>query len=148
MPGCRNSNGSSTFSSAGQTTNSGIYKDVVRRGVDRLLSLQSPNGDLRDRGRGRMYSHAQGTIALCEAHAMYPENAIADAAERAVRFLEKTQHQGGGWRYEPNTPGDLSVTGWMVMALQSARMAGIAVSPESLDRDSVSRFRSNHLRRQ
>ena len=125
------------FLGAGQTTNSGIYKDVVRKGVDRLLSLQSPNGDLRDRGRGRMYSHAQGTIALCEAHAMHPENAIADAAERAVRFLEKTQHQGGGWRYEPNTPGDLSVTGWMVMALQSARMAGIAVSPESLDRATV-----------
>ena len=32
---------------------------------------------------------------------------------------------GGGWRYAPRTAGDLSVTGWQVMALKSAQMAGL-----------------------
>src|SRR5690606_3822604 len=35
----------------------------------------------------------------------------------------------GGWRYSPMSPGDVSVTGWIVMAMQSARMAEIEVPP-------------------
>jgi hypothetical protein len=33
----------------------------------------------------------------------------------------------GGWRYEPTVDSDMSVTGWFVMAMQSAKMAGLEV---------------------
>jgi hypothetical protein len=42
------------------------------------------------------------------------------------------QHDAGGWRYTPGQAGDLSVTGWMVMALKSALMAGLDVPAISL----------------
>ena len=42
------------------------------------------------------------------------------------------QKRGGGWRYEPQQPGDTSVVGWQVIALTSARQAGLHVSSDSL----------------
>ena len=39
---------------------------------------------------------------------------------------KKPQHQGG-WRYQPHSrDSDLSLTGWAVMALRSARLNGAA----------------------
>ncbi|MFN9039410.1 MAG: hypothetical protein ACK5YO_24130, partial [Planctomyces sp.] len=33
-----------------------------------------------------------------------------------------------GWRYQPNQAGDTSVTGWQIMALQSAKAGRIIVN--------------------
>jgi hypothetical protein len=38
----------------------------------------------------------------------------------------------GGWRYQPRYDSDTSVTGWFVMALQSARMANLDVPDDTL----------------
>ncbi|MEK6236346.1 MAG: hypothetical protein N2C14_16690, partial [Planctomycetales bacterium] len=40
----------------------------------------------------------------------------------------------GGWRYAPGKDSDTSVTSWVVMALQTARMAGLEVPAETLTR--------------
>jgi len=52
------------------------------------------------------------------------------AAEKAIRFIERNQHNDGGWRYTADVkrPGDTSVSGWQVLALKSAIEAGIPVS--------------------
>ena len=38
-----------------------------------------------------------------------------------------------GWRYTPGQPGDTSVVGWQVMALNSAQMSGLNVSKDVMD---------------
>ena len=40
--------------------------------------------------------------------------------------LQRAQHKkGGGWRYSPGQPGDMSVTGWVFLAIRGAQLAGI-----------------------
>jgi hypothetical protein len=63
---------------------------------------------------------------------------LADPAERAVRFIVESQHEEGGWRYFPKQSGDTTVTGWQLMALQSAQLAGLDVPADTLER--VDRF--------
>jgi hypothetical protein len=125
------------FLAAGQThKNKGIYQGQVTRAMNYLLRQQdSKNGDLRGQG-GTMYAHALATLALCELHGMTKlygssgDPKLYDAAQKAIGFIQSAQHPNtGGWRYSPGDPGDTSVTGWIVMALKSAQMAGISVNP-------------------
>ena len=45
-----------------------------------------------------------------------------------INLLINTQHETGGWRYGPQkSPGDLSISGWQIMAIKSAQMAGLDV---------------------
>lgn len=53
--------------------------------------------------------------------------ALTRAAQDAIRFIERAQHTGGGWRYRPRQAGDTSVMGWQLMALKSAYLAGLEV---------------------
>ncbi|NIP92438.1 MAG: hypothetical protein GWO24_02760, partial [Akkermansiaceae bacterium] len=52
-------------------------------------------------------------------------------AQAAIDFIADSQHEQGGWRYQPKQPGDLSVSGWMVMALASAQMSGLRVEEKT-----------------
>jgi hypothetical protein len=75
-----------------------------------------------------MYSHGLATIALSEAYGLSGDRQIGIAAQRAVDFILAAQNRAdGGWRYNPGQPGDTSVTGWQLMALKSAHMAGLSV---------------------
>lgn len=119
----------------GNTPQSGPYKEEVRRGIEWLVEKQKPSGDLFDmfeQGREpHFYAHSQATIALCEALVLTGDEWLRPPAEKAVRFLVEAQNpELGGWKYRPLGPdgiGDLSVTGWVLMALHSARMAGIEI---------------------
>jgi hypothetical protein len=111
------------------------YKQVVKKGWDALLKLQSADGQFVVENAPfyhQMYSHAQATIALCELYGMTHDPVYRSAAERAVKFCVKSQDSAGGWRYSPNTDSDTSVTGWFVMALQSAMMAGLEVPSSTM----------------
>jgi hypothetical protein len=123
----------------GHTHRGGKHQQVVQRGIDWLRGQQRPNGDLFDieeEGQeAHFYSHAMGTIALCEVLALTGDESVRPAAEKAVRFLIDSQNPvNGGWKYRPLTEtgvGDLSVTGWALMALHSARMARLEVPDSS-----------------
>ena len=85
-----------------------------------------------------MYGHGQITIALCEA-------VWADAGcenwnrllKHALRYALAAQLPDGGWRYHLperdengfveswKNRGDLSMTGWFLLALKTAEMAGL-----------------------
>lgn len=127
------------FLGAGQTHQQGTYKAQVSKGINWLRKTQKPNGDFHDWDElGRQtafYAHGQATIVLCEAYALTHDSSLLTPAQNALSFLFQSQHPvTGGWKYRPGSEGDLSVFGWQVMALQSARMAGIEVPDEALFR--------------
>jgi hypothetical protein len=108
------------------------YTQVVSRAWKTLLKMQDEHGKFWGELPDSQYMHwlytqAQCTIALCELYGMTKEEAYREPAQRAVDYCVKIQAANGGWRYRVGESGDLSVTGWFVMALQSARMAGLEV---------------------
>lgn len=129
------------FLGAGYTHQDGKYKDVVGKGLKWLRKAQKPDGNLHDwEELGRQtafYAHGQGTIVLCEAYALTHDEALLQPARKALQFIYDSQNEHGGWQYQPGAVGDLSVTGWQVMAMQSARMAGIEVPEDVLARVSL-----------
>jgi hypothetical protein len=118
------------FLGAGQTHKRGQYRDVVQAGLRWLIYNQASDGDLRGPGSGRMYAHGMASIVLCEAFAMTGDEQLRGPAQRAIDFIVQAQHSAGGWRYEPLQPGDTSLVGWQLMALQSARMHYLLHVPE------------------
>ncbi len=123
---------------AGQTHRTGIYRDAVSHALQYLLAVQGTNGSLAsDSSRtAGMYAHALCTIALADAYALTGDEMLRDPAQRAVNYLNAAQHSAGGWRYTSGERGDLSVTGWQLMALHSARAAGLRVETAALARAS------------
>ena len=82
------------FLGAGYTHEQGPYRDVVRRGLDHLLSQQKPNGDLFSGGSRvvQFYSHGIASIALCEAYGMTRDAALREPASRALGYIAASQH--------------------------------------------------------
>ncbi|MBC7353609.1 MAG: terpene cyclase/mutase family protein, partial [Thermogutta sp.] len=117
------------FQGAGVTHKRGKFRENVARGWDWLLQQQDADGNFFHEGafNHRFYTQGQCTIALCEIYGMTRDDRFREPALRAVDYLIRAQSSEGGWRYSPNADSDVSVTGWIVMALQSARMAGLEV---------------------
>lgn len=96
----------------------------VERGLDYLIRAQDKTtGDF---GAG-MYAHALATLALCEGYGVTKDANLRRPAQLAVNHIVRAQHVHGGWRYSPSQAGDLSVTGFQVMALKSATAAALDV---------------------
>ncbi|MBT5017481.1 MAG: terpene cyclase/mutase family protein [Planctomicrobium sp.] len=123
------------FLGDGHTHLDGEFQKEVAAGLNWLAKTQKADGDffdIQEQGiEAHFYSHAQATIAFCEALALTNDDSLRASAEKGVRFLEAAQNpELGGWKYRPlnvDGIGDLSVTGWALMALHSARMANIEV---------------------
>ena len=115
------------------------YQDTVKRGIEWLVSQQDATGDLRGPKpqNNAMYDHGIASLAVIEAYGVTKDNnpplKLRSAANAAIEFISKTQHEEGGWRYQPNQKGDLSVTGWYIMALASAKMSGLTVPEKTME---------------
>lgn len=127
---------------AGNTPGAGEHRQAVAKAWKALLRQQQPDGTF-DVGpmieQHGMYAHGQITIALCEAYGMTQDPQLAEHAGRALAYAVAAQMPDGGWRYQPPRPdgdnrGDMSVTGWFLMALKSGEMAGLVVPAETYDR--------------
>ncbi len=106
------------------------YQANVKRGLEWLMAQQNvASGDLRGPKpqSNAMYDQGIATLALVEAYGVTKDSALRPRAMAAIDFLADSQHEEGGWRYKPGERGDLSVSGWMIMALASAEMSGIPV---------------------
>ena len=114
-------------------TETGPYQQTLSKAIDWMLSVEE-KGDLRY--RGNMYDHGIAAIAILEAYNLTKDERLRAPAERILAFTIKAQNpQTGGWRYktyreDPSEKGDLSVSGWQMMALKSARLGGMKV-PET-----------------
>jgi len=121
------------------------HKKTVRRALDWLVSCQEKDEKAKLYGRvylpraefsgrnwwfdqGGGYGHAIAGLALAEAYGMTKDETLRRAAQSAVDYsVNVHQRRYSGWRYRPNSKADLSVTGWYVMQLKSARVAGLRV---------------------
>jgi hypothetical protein len=128
------------FFGAGHDHFDGTYRDTVRRGLEFLISVQKPDGDLFVPADGLsnscswLYSHGIASIALCEAVGMTGDPRVKPAAERACGFIAASRDPSlGGWRYMPRTDADLSVSGWMLVALRAGDLGGVKTDPAALD---------------
>lgn len=123
------------FQGGGYTPETTKYKRTTQNGWKWLLKQQDAEGNFYNDGpyTHAFYTQSQCAIALCELYGMTKNKKYLEPAQRAISYLVKTQGRDGGWKYDPNTEAaDMSVTGWVVMAFQSAKMAGIEVPQETM----------------
>jgi len=128
------------FQGAGNTHRKGKFKRNVLLGWRWLLKEQDSDGNFYHEGprNHRYYTQGQCAIAVCELYGMTKDPMYKKPAELAVQNCLSAQSPEGGWRYDPGADSDISVTGWIVMALQSARMAGLDVPEDHFHR--ITRF--------
>jgi hypothetical protein len=147
------------FLSAGHQPGEGPYGEKINRAIDFVLDCQQPAGlfcYLEPEGvhvhqgasHTAVYNHAIAGLMLCEVYGQVsPERSVK--IERAVRtalaITFQQQHDPakrdprdeGGWRYLQAFSGsgsDLSVTGWQLMFLRSAKNAHFDVDDKVVNR--------------
>jgi len=131
------------FMADGHLPGRGPYGRIIERGLDFILEHQAETGlYAADTSHGPMYGHGFATLFMGEIYGMTrggADTALSDRVHeslvRAVRLIVQTQNDEGGWRYNPVPyDADISVTICQIMALRSARNAGIEVPKETIDR--------------
>lgn len=105
-------------------TGDGPYAKNVADGVAALVKMQdAKTGVFQGRAAPMMYEHAVATLALVEAYSMTGDAKLKEPCQKAIDLIVKAQGKNGGWRYEPRFPadGDISISGWVIQALDTAR---------------------------
>ena len=128
------------FLGHGHTPDDKEFGDAVNRGVLYLVNTIGSDGICQSTN---VYAQGAVTLALAEAYGITQSKAIRDPLERAVaaniaaqKITKKPEHQGG-WHYSmTHTTTDTSVSGWVIMGLKSAKLAGIDVPKEVFDQAS------------
>jgi hypothetical protein len=141
------------FMCAGHQPNRGLYGKIVLDALRFILSKENvPGGPfgMSQPGfihnpmaspHGPMYGHGFATLFLAEVTGMVHDRALREELReklrRAVTLILDAQKRNpeGAWRYLPNSgDADLSVTICQIMALRSARNAGIFVPKSAVDK--------------
>lgn len=131
------------FMADGHMPGRGVYGPNVSKGLDFILANSLPTGLIAsDQSNGPMYGHGFATLFLGEVYGMTAGGGdtilagrVHQALVRAVRLIETTQNEEGGWRYNPVPyDADISVTICQIMALRSARNAGLEVAKSVVDK--------------
>jgi hypothetical protein len=149
------------FMSHGYNLGDGKYAKRLDRAKDFIVSCQKPNGlvalfgpdganisrnvDLAV-GTAAAYNHAISSLTLSQMYGMIEakrsatlQPIIRKAVGATLQMQKWPKDQAidrGGWRYVNDfnsTDSDLSVTGWQLMFLRSARDAGFQVPKEAID---------------
>jgi len=120
------------FMLKGHFPEKGPYGAAMDKGVAFLVERARQGGGYMG---VNMYEHGLATLALSEVWGMSERTEIRDTLKRAVEVILRAQSPRGGWRYEPRPrDADMSVTVMQIVALASAREAGIHVPSETIDK--------------
>lgn len=123
-----------TFLAQGTDPNSGEYSQVIKRGIDYIISKQNKAKDNGYIGTS-MYTHAFATKALAESYGVVNNPKIGEALKKAIDLILSSQKRNptGGWRYTPDArDADTTVSGCQIVSLFAARNAGFPVPDESI----------------
>jgi hypothetical protein len=150
------------FLSHGHLPGEGKYGEEIEKAIDYIVACQKASGLLalvappsrelyrikdHEIGYTVPYNHAIAALALCEAYAMDGSERAKQLEPTIKRALDVTfemqnwpkdyPEDEGGWRYLDDydeRDSDLSVTGWQLMFLRSAKNAGFDVPDETITR--------------
>ncbi|MEZ6055636.1 MAG: prenyltransferase/squalene oxidase repeat-containing protein [Planctomycetaceae bacterium] len=119
----------------GHTPQLGNHSAAVAKGLKWLQGTQQSSGvfyqGVEEGREPTFYAHSIATMVMCEALTLTGDEQYRAAAEKGIEYLVRSQNPvEGGWGYRPldeTGEGDLSVSGWALMALHTARMADIEV---------------------
>jgi hypothetical protein len=162
------------FMAHGHLPGAGQYGPRLERAANYTLNCQKPNGLItvlgpegdritrdivHDIGQVCAYNHGIAGLTLSELYGTTgPDDAgrLQQTIQRAIRATLEMQRwpkdqaiDHGGWRYVDdfnNEDSDLSITGWQLMFLRSARNAGFDVPKKSID-DAVAYVRRTFSKR-
>jgi hypothetical protein len=117
------------------------WRGTVHRGLQFLVrEAQAPDGNYGSPDFAQhTYDHAIATLALVEAWSLTGDIKLQEPAVRGLRHLSASRNPGGAWRYaafHPEMalrPNDVSVTGWVLLALTLAREYGLPVDEVALE---------------
>ncbi len=100
------------------------FAQVVARGLRYLKNVQDPEGCFGPRqSQHFIYNHATASLAMVEAYGMTESPIFKGSAQKALDFIALARNPYFAWRYGVK-PGDndTSCSGWMMMALKSAKL--------------------------
>ena len=124
------------YSHLSRDTFDGIcFGDVVRKGMQWMLSHQDPEGCIGSRSAMKyMYNHMICALAVSEAYGLTGSNLFKDQAQKAVDFTVAAQNPGKAWRYSYKCgDNDSSVSGWAAMVLKSAEISNLVFPRSAYD---------------
>jgi len=110
----------------------------IRGCTNYLLSRIQPNGFIVEEDvvtHAPMYGHGFATMYLGQIYGSDRRSEVRRALKNAVSLIVSLQDESGAWRYTPfPEDADVSVTTCQMLALCSARQAGIAVPRSAIQR--------------
>ncbi|MCK6481092.1 MAG: terpene cyclase/mutase family protein, partial [Planctomycetes bacterium] len=123
------------FLGAGETHRTPKHGETVAKALKYLKSIQDAEGCFGPRTSSHFtYNHALCTLAMSEAFALTQSPLFQESAQAGVNFALSAQNPYLGWRYGVRPQdNDTSVTSWMVMALRSAKAAGLSVDDAAFE---------------
>lgn len=130
------------FLSSGSTPSMGEFAPQIRKAIDKMISLQTPSGQITrfdSTGMGIFYDHSCATLALAEVYGMRRSTDELDdvrtALESAVRFMYTVQNTDGGWGPKGlGSESDIAITCAVWMALRAAHNAGITIENARMEK--------------
>ncbi len=122
------------FLGDGSTMRAGPYKETIKNGVKWLRDQQQDNGLFgTNASNDFIYGHAIATYAMCEAFGLSNYTLLKKNAQNGINYLEQHRNPYSVWRYQPrDNDNDSSVTGWCVMAYESAKYFKLQVNDNAL----------------
>jgi hypothetical protein len=159
------------FMAHGHLPDEGPYGERLKRATEYALRCQKPSGLVtllgpegveisrnisHEIGNAASYNHGIASLTLSELYGttrLKNEDRLKRAILRSLRVTLEMQRwpkdraiDNGGWRYIDDfnhEDSDLSITGWQLMFLRSARNAGFDVPKQSID-DAVAYVRRTY----
>ena len=151
------------FMAQGHIPGEGEYGDLLQRALDYMVSCQkrngilavaAPNTELISRDVGHpvgftaVYNHAVTGLVLSECYAMVGSDQTTQIKPIIQKALDVTYQMQdfkkdrkvddeGGWRYlddYDDVDSDLSITGWQLMFMRSAKNAGFDIEEQRIER--------------